>query len=404
MQLFRSLTHRPFALLWSGQTISRFGDSLYQVALAWWVLRETGSAAAMGTVFIVSFLPMVLFLLAGGVVVDRLRRVRVMLVSDVARGALVALVAILAARQELSLWHIYAASLAFGLVNAFFQPAYAAVVPQLTPRELLPSANALTDVSAQFAGIAGPILGAFIVNTSGTAPAFGLDALSFVVSAVCLMSLASRDAWPPPTSAVQGHIIHNLHEGLRFVTRTPWLWITIVILSLVNLTGRSPMNIALPFLVTNRLGGDVGMLGLMYSLFALGAVAGAAWLGRRHRIRKRGLLVYGGLAGTGALTLLLGVLPTPFGVGAAICALGLTLALTNLAWANVLQEHVPAGMLGRVSAVNTLGSHVLLPVGFGLTGWATDALGAPLVFVIGGTLTAAMAFIGLATPQIRQLE
>src|SRR4029453_18500975 len=161
MQLFRSLTHRPFALLWSGQTISRFGDSLYQVALAWWVLRETGSAAAMGTVFIVSFLPMVLFLLAGGVVVDRLRRVRVMLVSDVARAALVALVAILAARQELSLWHIYAANLAFGLVNAFFQPAYAAVVPQLTPRELLPSANALTDLSAQFAGIAGPILGAF---------------------------------------------------------------------------------------------------------------------------------------------------------------------------------------------------------------------------------------------------
>ena len=89
MLLFRSLTYRPFALLWAGQTISRIGDYLYQIALAWWVLEKTGSATAMGAVLICSLVPMLLFLLIGGVAVDRLPRVRVMLASDLARGAIV---------------------------------------------------------------------------------------------------------------------------------------------------------------------------------------------------------------------------------------------------------------------------------------------------------------------------
>src|SRR5919109_207662 len=139
--LFKSLTHRSFALLWSGQAISRLGDSLYRVALAWWVLERTGSASAMGAVLIFSFTPMLLFLLLGGAAVDRFPRVRVMLVSDLMRGAVVSLVALLAFSESLQIWHVYVASTVFGFVDAFFQPAYTAAVPEVTPKEALPSAN-----------------------------------------------------------------------------------------------------------------------------------------------------------------------------------------------------------------------------------------------------------------------
>src|SRR5712692_3816041 len=110
MALFRTLNHRSVALLWSGQTLSRIGDFLYQVALAWWVLQKTGSAVAMGTVLLFSFAPMLLFLLVGGVAVDRLPRVGVMLVSDLARGVVVSLVALLAFAGQLEIWHVYVAS------------------------------------------------------------------------------------------------------------------------------------------------------------------------------------------------------------------------------------------------------------------------------------------------------
>src|SRR4051794_30543009 len=99
--LLRALAHRPFALLWTGQVVSRLGDYLYEIALAWWVLQETGSAAAMATVLVCAFTPMLLFLLIGGVAVDRLPRARLMLLSDLARGVVVCVVAGLAFADRL---------------------------------------------------------------------------------------------------------------------------------------------------------------------------------------------------------------------------------------------------------------------------------------------------------------
>jgi MFS family permease len=149
LTLFTALSARSFTLLWSGQTLSRVGDHLYQVALAWWVLQTTGSASAMGTVLICSFTPMLVFLLLGGVAVDRFPRIRVMLASDLLRGVVLAAVTALAFGHLLTLEQVYVASLLFGLVDAFFQPAYTAVVPDLAPAEALSSANALTSLSQQ---------------------------------------------------------------------------------------------------------------------------------------------------------------------------------------------------------------------------------------------------------------
>jgi MFS family permease len=139
--LFRSFSSRSFALVWAGQTLSRVGDFLYQVALAWWVLEKTGSATAMAKVLIFSFAPMLVFLLIGGVAVDRLPRIGVMFASDIGRGVVMAAVAALAFAGALEIWHLYVASLVFGVVDSFFQPAYVAAVPELVPEEHLPSAQ-----------------------------------------------------------------------------------------------------------------------------------------------------------------------------------------------------------------------------------------------------------------------
>ena len=160
MNVFRSLKHRPFALLWTGQTTSRLGDNLYRIALAWWVLEKTGSATAMGTVLVLSQIPMLLFLLLGGVVVDRFPRIRIMFISDVLSGLVITFIAIFSWLNLLEIWHIYLASIMFGLVEAFFFSAYQAVVPQITPSELWTSANSLNGFSQRVTGIVGLALGA----------------------------------------------------------------------------------------------------------------------------------------------------------------------------------------------------------------------------------------------------
>ncbi len=141
MTLLSSLRNRPFALIWSGQTVSRLGDNLYRIALSWWVLEKTGSAAIMGMVLVFSFTPMILFSLVGGVAVDRFSRLKVMVTSDLLRGLVVMVVASLAFSRILEVWHIYTASVIFGLVDAFFQPAFVAVLPEIAQPEILPSAN-----------------------------------------------------------------------------------------------------------------------------------------------------------------------------------------------------------------------------------------------------------------------
>ena len=403
LSLFASLTSRPFALLWSGQTVSVIGDQLYQIALAWWVLQTTGSAAAMGVVLICSFAPMLLFLLLGGVAVDRFHRVRVMLASDLFRGVLVSLVALLAAQHHLTLWHVYVASVLFGVVDAFFQPAYTAVLPQLTPAEALPSANALTSLSQQLGRIAGPALGAVLVALGGTTTAFAMDGVSFFISAACLAPLLPL-AMPHPDDPARGSVLRDIREALGTVGASPWLWLTIVMSALVNVTLGGPYQVALPFLVRTHFHASVGLLGLLYACFALGYVLGDVGLGGRPRLGHRGILMYSGLLGAGLFLLVLG-LPVPALVAALAAVLnGVSLEAFSLTWTTTLQQLVPAEQLGRVSSIDLMGSYMLLPVGYWLAGWSTDHWGAATVFVLGGGLTAVLALLGLADPRIRHLD
>src|SRR5215211_5619488 len=205
MNVLRSLKHRPFALLWTGQTISRLGDSLYRIALSWWVLEKTGSAVAMGTVLILSQIPLLLFLLIGGVVVDRLPRIRIMFISDILSGLVITFVAVFSWLDLLQIWHIYLASMIFGFVEAFFFPAYQAVIPQITPSEFLTSANSLNGLSQRVTGIVGPALGAALVAEGGTSITFGLDAFSFFISALCVLPLlrSNLGQLPKQTDATQ---------------------------------------------------------------------------------------------------------------------------------------------------------------------------------------------------------
>jgi len=407
MTLFKSLTLRPFALLWSGQQLSALGDSIYRVALAWWVLEKTGSATAMSTIFIFASVPMLVFLLAGGVAVDRYPRARVMFLSDILRGLLIGIVALLAFAHRLELWHIYIVSLLFGIVGAFFGPAYRAIVPEIVPRELLPSANGLTTLSLQLAEIAGPALGALIVSTSGSPTAFTLDFLSFVISALCLAPLV-RLALTGHAPKERKSVLHDFREGVEVVRKSSWLSITIVIASLGNITFSAPLAIALPFLVKGYLQGGVGSLGLIYSTIAAGSIGGTilgtVWLERTSGLRARGLFAYGLWIAGGLLIAVFGLSGTIYAVAPAAFLIGAAFTVPNLIFITTLQELIPVKVLGRVTSIATLGSVALVPVGSGLVGWATDHVGAPTIFILSGILTALLATLALMHPAIRNLE
>ena len=418
MNVFNALKHRPFALLWAGQTTSRLGDSLHRIALAWWVLEKTGSATAMGTVLIFSQIPMLIFLLIGGVVVDRFPRLRIMFLSDILSGIVVVFIAVFSWLDLLEIWHIYFASLIFGFVEAFFFPAYQSVIPQITPGDMLVSANSLNGLSQRVMGVIGPIIGASLVATGGTSLAFGLDALSFFISALCVLPILYAglyesprgknvpEAAPRPTSvreALQRGLL-DLREGWDAIVTVPWIWVTILIFGVLNIMEGSPRAVAMPFLIKNDLGASVAVLGYFGSAFSLGYILCAILLGQFKRLRRRGLLGYVAVMFNGLLLLVFGLkAPVPVLV-AAMFFYGFNMNVFGLVWTNTLQEMVPNEKLGRVYAFDSLGSWVLLPIGFALAGWSTDKFGAPTIFLIGGIGTILMTLIGLSHPAVRNLD
>jgi DHA3 family tetracycline resistance protein-like MFS transporter len=402
--LLRAFGGRSFTLLWSGQTASRIGDILYQVALAWWVLQATGSATAMGLVLVCAYSPMLLFLLIGGAAVDRLPRMKVMLVSDLARGALVSGLAVLAALGTLQIWEVYLAALLFGGMDAFFHPAYTALVPDLVPLADLPSANSLTSMGAQAGRILGPPIGAALMAVGGAPLAFGLNAASFFISAACLWPLLGLPTAGSADTAVRNSILTDVRAGIRFVRGTPWLWISIVMYALSNMALVGPYSVVMPALVRQHLHADVGTLGLLYGMFPIGYVLGGLWAARRGPLRQRGLQMYGGL-------LLAGLMLGAFGLAVPVLVLalaaiinGASLEVGSLVWTNLLQERVPRAMLGRVSSIDNLGSLALMPVWLSVAGWASDWLGPAPVFLLGGGLAALLGILGLIHPAIRNLE
>ena len=300
---FRALRNKKFAALLFGQTLSRIGDFLFQIALAWWVLEKTGSATAMGTVLFFSTLPMVVFVLVGGVVVDRMRRGLLLFMSDMARCFIMVVGAWLAFTDQLVLWQIYVIAILFGFADAFFLPAYNALIQQMVAEEDLPSANSINSLSMQFGRVAGPAIGGLIVGFGGTAVAFGFNALSFFIGALTVASLLNL---PAPASTDPGGFTlkqfkEDLRDGFGTIFSTPVLWVAILVFAFTNITLAGPYSIAMPFLVQQELGGDEKMLGFIYAIFPIGYAIASLIMGSFQKIRRRGIVFYvcGALAGIG---------------------------------------------------------------------------------------------------------
>lgn len=430
-RLFAALRSPSFALLWWGQTISRFGDAVSTIAVAWLVLELTGSAAAMGVVLAANVLAFLVLSLVGGVVVDRVPRLPVMLVADAIRLVLATSLAILIALGRAEVWLVVAYSALYGSITAFFYPAYGAAVPELVGLDDRPSANSLAQLSRRIANLVGPPLGAVLVAAGGTASAFALDAASFGISALLIAAaIATRrgaSAAPPvPGAAEPGppaidpsigpdldraavpatrpSALADLRAGIRTVTSEPWLWIAIALAGVTGITLAGPIEAGLPLLVSQHLRSGVEVLGLLEAMVAGGAIVAAIVLGSRSRIRRRGLALYGGWI---LFALVVAAVGLPIGIpatAAAAALIGACGATVGLIWTSTVQDLVKPELLGRVTAIDALGSSAFEPVGFVVAGVAADAFGAGPTFLVGGLVSAGILALALLSPSVRNLD
>jgi MFS family permease len=382
--LLTPLKQRDFALLWAGMTVSLLGDGVYLVAIAWQVYDLSGSPTALSLVGLAWSLGMVGFLLLGGAVADRVDRRRQMVVADLARGTAVLAIGVLAVTGNVQVWQLVVLSALFGIGEAFFSPAFSALIPQLVPPGDLVQANALQEVlRPATARLAGPALGGVLVALVGAGTAFLVDAASFAVAAGCVLAIRAR---PQAFDAAVGAGSRGLGAGLRFARGAPWFWASLAAVGLGIMVTLGPQEVLLPYVLRHDLHASAGAFGLVLAAGGVGGIVGGVTLSQIGLpVRKlRFMLVSWGIgvvmiAGYAVATAVWQLMVLDFVFGAGVAG-------GMVVWSTLMQTRVPAELRGRVSALDWLVSIGLSPVSFALTAPAAALAGADTTLLVGGLL------------------
>jgi predicted MFS family arabinose efflux permease len=397
----RVLRQRDFFNLFAGQAASTLGDRIVFVALALYV-TDIGSPTDVGIVLAAHTLPLVGFLLLGGVWADRLPRHRVMIVTDLIRFALHAALAALIFTGAVEIWHLVAIEALFGTAEAFFRPAYTGLVPQTVPEEMIQDAKAAGSTVETVAEFAGPALATALVLGLGAGWAFALDAATFIVSAWFLTRVRPRERGAPPARQT---LLAELREGYAEVRSRAWIWVTVVAFAVALLLSFGPWTTLGPTIADAEYG-STGVFGLLAAAMGAGTMLGAV-LGFRwrplHPMRAGFLWCLPWPAVTAAFALGAPlVLLVPL-----FAAAGVGLSLFGIWWDTALAERVPPHTLSRVSAYDWMGSLALLPLGYVLAGPLGEELGSSLVLGVGSAFATFVLAAGLAVREtwtLRRLE
>lgn len=405
--MLRPLKIRDFRFLWAGMTVSFLGDGFYLVAIAWETYNLSNVPTAFSMVSLAWSLPMVLFLLFGGLLSDRFERRYVMIAGDAVRFAAIVTMGILALTGAIQLWHLIVLAAVYGIGQALFNPAFGAIVPDVVPKELLVEANSLDNfvrsVSERMAGpaLGGLVIAAFGGGHTGSGAAFLVDSGTFVFSAFMLSRLRSR-----PVTPRDGDVSAwaEIREGMRFARSQTWLWGTLLSASLTLLFVLGPFEVLVPFLVKNRLGGGSDDLGIVFAFGGVGALLAAVVMSQVGLPRRHITFMYLGW-GIGMALMLPYAFITEIWQAALLefVAFGCFTA-GIVVWGTLMHRLVPRDLLGRVTSLDWMVSTALLPVSFALTGPVAKWIGLETTFVWSGILGALATFGFLLLPGIRDTE
>jgi MFS family permease len=392
------LQHPNFRWYYIAATVNTAGSSMAGVALAFAVLSIDSSASALGYVLAANTVPMILFLLFGGVIADRLPLTLVLRLGMLVVGGSQAAAAGLVISGTAELWMLIVLEAVNGTVLAITFPALASIMPQLVPRELLQQANALQSFSRGALRIIGPTISALLVVGVGPGWALGADAATWLAAAaiLALVKLPSRPPRDERTSTLD-----DLREGWTYFRGTTWLWAVVLGFGFLNAIHTGAWFTLGPARAKATIG-EQGW-GFVLSAESVGLIVTTLVLLRRQlRLPLRSGIL--GIALLGLPIFMLGWSPNL--VPLIVCAFvaGAGTEVFSMGWNLAMQENVPESMLSRAYSYDALGSFVAMPVGQLAFGPLGAAFGYRDVMVVSGVAYVVICLLTLSSRSVRDLR
>jgi MFS family permease len=400
MEQLRDLKgHRGFTSLAISRFISNVGNGISPIALAYGVLSLEGADGKdLSIVMAARFVPLLGFMLFGGVIADRFQRNRLVGGSDMIGSFLAAVSAISLIAGFSSVWLLATMAALFGILNAIWWPAMSGVLPEILPKEKLQSGNAIIGLTANIGYIVGTLSGGILVATVGSGWGLLADAISFFIAGVIVwfLPIVGRVKEASPG------ILHDLIVGWReFISRS-WVIAMVFAFSLINMAFESMLSVLGPLNFSDP---ETGPRLWSYNLAALtiGMLIGGIWVLKvkfKNPLRISMFLI--AISSIWDFSLALD-LPLIFGLIAGIFS-GISLEVFMVTWNTSLQSHVPEESYSRVSSYDTLGSYGIAPLGIVVAGPLAMHFGVNTILFVTGLTTLIAAGLSLLVKSVRNLE
>lgn len=395
------LRDRRFSLLLAARTISVLGGAFAPVALAFSVLGLPGAdATTLSVVLTAESLPMVVFMLLGGVIADRFPRQRVMMAGETLNSlAFFALAAMLFTGWT-PLPAMATAAAVTGVAMAVLFPALTGIIPEVVPADRLQTGNALLGLGANTSRVAGAVLSGATVVLLGGGWALTVSGMMFAVAAVLIAMLRLDRAEHPPGE--RHSVLRDLREGWREFRSRQWLWVVVAQFSVLVMALQAAHGVLGPLIAKESLGGAPAWSAVLAGE-AVGTIAGVLVA---LRLRPRRPILLGTLlCFPSALPYLLLGLSAPLWmvvIGAFV--LGVCFDVFGVLWQTTMQREIPAESLSRVSSYDALGSLMFGPLGLMLAGPVAGQIGAKPTMVACASIVVLATCAALLSPGVRNLR
>ena len=415
----RLFINRDFGLLFWGRLVSQVGDGVHYLALTWLVLDLTGSGTALGTMLFASSIPMVLLAPFTGVLADLWDRKTIVVSMDVIRGLIIVGLAFIYQSGHLTMSILYVATILSSLCGVLFGPAISATIPGLVKKDELVKANSLNNLSRAATMILGPVLGAFVLGTTGYFGVFFINGVAFLLSALSETFIrfpaVMRDEVPSQESSPAGQFFTSFKEGFIYIWESVGLRSLIFYATALNFLGAPLLNVVLPYFGKEVLRLEAQQYGVVQAMLPVGFLFGTLSVGYLTKKFRKESLLTSGITMQGLVVGLLGFFAIPsvygsFGITSTISTLsgsllliGVMNTLVNVPFQVMLQETIPDGYRGRVYGLIDSIGQMLVPLSMALSGVLVDSFSASSLFVVGGLITAALGLRMAASPKIKLL-
>ena len=411
--------HRPslwrqgdFMKLWTGQSISQFGDEITGLGIPLLATVVLGAGALeMGILGAVRFLPWILFTLPAGVWVDRMRRRPILIGADILRAALLASIPLAFVADVLTLAQVYVVAFLAGTLEVFFDVAYQSYLPTIVERDELVEGNSKLELSRAGSQVAGPTVAGFLIQAIGAPFAIAFDALSYLGAALFIGLIGRKEAGPEPHDPAAGappSMWREARAGIGYVVTNRYLRSIAACTGTANLFGNISGAVMILYLVREDigLGLDAGMIGIIFALGNLGVILGALTGGRVAKAIGVGwtIVLSAALAGFAAFAVPLAPRDDPFWVlviGGVF--LGYGVVVYNVNQVGLRQAITPDRMLGRTNATMRLIVWGTIPIGALIGGVLGTVFGlVPVLWV--SAIGASLSFLPLLLSPVRSLR